>query len=114
MFHRRVSGALVLLGCLGGSPVVAQTPSDLVVLRVSHAARADRLADLRVSRDAAALRLLAVAEEIRILPDGAGRQRRGLLVEAQELAEGIVSLDEDIAVARPAVRESRDGLARAL
>jgi hypothetical protein len=114
MFHCRVSGVLVLLGCLAGSPVVAQTPSDLVVLRVSHATRADRLANLAASRDSAALRLVAVAEEIRVLPDGAGRHRRGLLVEAQELAEGIVSLDEDMAVALPAVRESRDRLARAL
>jgi hypothetical protein len=114
MTPRRGLLVLVVIGCLIGFPVHAQTPGDPAVLRVAHATRSDRLADLEASRREVALRFLAIADEIRILPDGSTRQRRELLAQGQELADRIEFLDEEIAVAAPAVRESRRGLILAL
>jgi hypothetical protein len=102
----------ILLGVLAGSPALAQTPADSVLLRVVYATRSDRLAELRADRDAAVLQLVAVSHEAVSLPRGPGL--RALLATAQELADRIASLDEEVAVAAPAVREARDALVAAL
>lgn len=104
----------ILLGVLAGSPALAQTPADSVVLRVVYATRSDRLEELEALRDAAAIRLVAVSHEVVSLPGGFGRQKRELLTTAQELADRIVFLDDEVAVAAPAVRAARDGLVGAL
>jgi hypothetical protein len=104
----------LLLGLLVGSPLLAQTAPDANVLRVVHATRSDRLETLEAERHEVALRFVVVAEAIVSLSVGSERQRRALLARAQELADRIVFLDDEIAVAEPAVRESRDRLILAL
>jgi hypothetical protein len=98
----------ILLGLLAGSPALGQSPADSVLLRVVYSTRSDRLEELRAARHAAVLELVAVSHEVVSLPRGSGR--RALLRSAQELADRIASLDAEVAVAAPAVREARNAL----
>jgi hypothetical protein len=104
----------ILVGGLVVSPAAAQTAADSVLLRVVYSTRSDRLAELEAARDEAALQLVAVSHEVASLPGGSGRQQRELLRTAQDLADRIAFLDEEVAVAAPAVRDARDALVAAL
>ncbi len=105
---------LVLLGFLPGVPSLAQTLTDPSALRFAYSVESGRAEFLESLRSDAAHRFLATAEEILALPNGPGRQRTELLGEAQQLADSIALLDEEIGEAAPAAREARQALIQGL
>lgn len=98
---------LLALACLPAFPVRGQLLSDPSSLRHTLAAQVEWAEGLGSARREAALRLLAVAEEILALPDGEVWERTRLLAEAQGLADQVASLEEERAEALTMVRETR-------
>jgi len=114
MLHLRWPLSFVFLGLLPGVPSLAQTLTDPSALRFAHSVESRRAEVLESLRTDAALRLLAAAEEILSLPEGSRRQRTEFLGQAQNLADSIVLLEQELGEAAPAAQEARKGLIRAL
>jgi hypothetical protein len=86
----------VLLWAVLGSPVTAQAGADTIPLRLVNVSQSERLAELTAARAGAMLDLVAVSHEL-VSPDGGGgRRARGLLVAAQELADSVAFLDDEV------------------
>ncbi len=95
------------LACLPASPARGQLLSDPGSLRHTLATQVEWAEELGSARREAALRLLAVAEEILSLPDGEVWERTRLLARAQGLADQVASLEEERATALAMVRQTR-------
>ena len=114
MSRRCWSAVLLTLACLPTSPVRAQFLSDPGSLRHPFETPARWAEGLAFSHREAAIRFLAVAEEILALPDSAGPERTELLGEAQGLSDLLASLEEQLPEANTMVRETRGRLVRVL
>ncbi len=117
-FRRRFWTLLFLvamaLGCWPGSGVLAQVPSDLAALRLSHQMQSSRVAELDSSRHEATVHFLSVAEAVVSRPAASRGSRWELLVEVQGLADRIEFLEGELEYAVPAVIETRRRLVREL
>ena len=105
---------VLLLGCLPPCPARSQLLTDPAALRDTYATQVQWVEELASSRQEAALRLVTVAEGILTLPPGPGAEKTRLLHEAQELADRIVSLEEDMVQARAMAGDTREILVEAL
>ena len=101
---------IVTLACLSPPSAEAQLLSDPASLRHDLEVQTAWADSLVLSRRDAALRFLAVAEEIVAIPDGLGPEGTELLIEAQGLSHRMASLDQEVGEATAMVRGSRERL----
>jgi hypothetical protein len=114
MSRRHWIPVIVTLACLPSSRAEAQLLSDPATLRHTYNVQAAWADSLATSRHEAALRFLAVAEEILSSAERSNPERAQLLVEAQVLADRLASLDQEIGEANTMVRETKARLLPAL
>lgn len=105
---------VLLLGCLLPCLSRAQLLTDPAGLRDTYEAQIRWAEELASSRQEAALGLVTVAEEIQELPAGPGAEKMRLLDDAQELADRIVSLEEELVQARAMAGDTRELLVESL
>lgn len=110
MSHASRWTVLILLACWPARPALGQELMDFRDPGFAHAVASQRVEVLDASRRQAAVRFLAVAEQVVSDPRGPGGHRTELLAEAQHLADTIAALDEELAEAASAAAEARRGL----